>query len=695
MTKSKANIFILLTVVVSFLFSSIFLTNKQSLEFNEKNQIQINQSGFWDLTGAPIYIDDSATGVGAHNWTWAVSQPWCSGSGSWADHYVIEDVTIKGQSSDNCIEIKNSDAYFIIRNCLLSNSGPYTDGCLVLDNVNNGKIKNNTCSDNPRSGIRLVYSHNNTISGNTASNNNNGLYLVHSHNNTLSGNTVIKDPMVFNNGLHGITLSNSNNNNLSGNLMYFCGITLTGSLGGMVSHNIDNTNLVNNEPIYYYVNDLNLGLGNFTDAGQIILINCSNSIISGLNLSNITTGIFLGYSNNNTLSGNTVNNNYYGMHLFESGNNTLSGNTASNNYRGILLGYSHNNTLLGNTASNNNYDGIRLYYSGNNTLSGNTASNNNYYGIRLSSSYYNILSGNIASSNIYDGILLSNSNNNDLSGNLMYFCGISLFGSLVEITSHSIDNTNLVHNKPVYYYVNELSLGSSNFTDAGQIILINCNKSIISGLDLSNGSTGIQLVYCNNNNVSGNAVNNNNYDGIHLNESGNNTLSGNIVSNNHCGISLSNCDDNTLSENTASNNYRGIHLGESNNNKLSGNIVNNNHDGMFLTHSNNNNIFLNYFNNNEFNAADNGINNKWDNGTIGNYWDDYTFIDENRDGIGDRPYIIPGSARSQDNFPIWPDIDEELDDELIISFGNYYILFMLITILSFILLEKQKKKLKN
>jgi len=69
MTKSKAKTFILLTLVIFFIFSNIFLNNKQSLEFNDKNQIQIKQSGFWDLTG--IYIDDLATGVGAHNWTWA------------------------------------------------------------------------------------------------------------------------------------------------------------------------------------------------------------------------------------------------------------------------------------------------------------------------------------------------------------------------------------------------------------------------------------------------------------------------------------------------------------------------------------------------------------------------------------------------------------------------------------------------
>ena len=60
-------------------------------------------------------------------------------------------------------------------------------------------------------------------------------------------------------------------------------------------------------------------------------------------------------------------------------------------------------------------------------------------------------------------------------------------------------------------------------------------------------------------------------------------------------------------------------------------------------------IFDNAFIENKTDTLDKGVNNFWDNGSIGNFWDRYNGTDANQDGIGDSPYI---SENITDRFPL-------------------------------------------
>ncbi|TES94484.1 MAG: hypothetical protein E3J90_12360 [Promethearchaeota archaeon] len=79
--------------------------------------------------------------------------------------------------------------------------------------------------------------------------------------------------------------------------------------------------------------------------------------------------------------------------------------------------------------------------------------------------------------------------------------------------------------------------------------------------------------------------------------------------------------------------------------------------------SDNNFIYNNSISGNiQNNAIDDGSNNNWDNGTIGNYWGDYesNYPNALNDGFfWDTPYTIFGSANSFDNHPVDNFLEED------------------------------------
>ena len=340
------------------------------------------------------------------------------------------------------------------------------------------------------------------------------------------------------------------------------------------------------------------------------------------------------------ISGFTVRNGGYGVSLWYSSNNTISNsNIISNNYQGIACTASNNNTISNNSIISNNGQGIYLYeYSSNNIISNNYISNN-----RL-------------------GVMLWTTSNNIITDNIFVNDGLCL--SALDPGRNNTVKNNTVNGKPLVYLKDALDY---TITDAGQVILMNCDNITMESLNLSYTTVGVQLWGTENSKIINNKLSNS-YWGIDLVYSSNNNLSNNNISNNSWGIDLWYSSNNMVSNNNInSNNQGGIIIydldGLSNNTITTNTISNNNEAGIFFMPSSNNRIYLNNFINNTENVYSMYSTNIWNstsqitytyNGSefenyLGNYWNDYTGEDANKDGIGDMPYSIAGD---KDHYPL-------------------------------------------
>jgi parallel beta-helix repeat protein len=414
----------------------------------------------------------------------------------------------------------------------------------------------------------------------------------------------------------------------------------------------------------------NVKVANFT-FGVYLNNSFGNNISENIFVNN-GFGVFLYSSSYNNIHRNIMTDNYWGVWLEFSLNNTLLENEViKNDLNGILLSDSSNNTLQENDIMENGGDGIHLEKEINETSGNcifkNNIVNNEWSSIELSGSNYNYISENqIAES---DYVLLSNSNNNEISRNNMTnnvdgvllmsssnntilgnsiiesaFCGIWLLHSpyncIVEnafvdcgLDTYSCDlfsrdsywsygnvvRDNIVNGKPLVYLQN---ISNYTVTDAGQVILVNCNNVYVENLNLSNASKGIQLWNTNNSIIANNIITNN-WICVDLCYSHNNTMHGNFITTNFGTQSIN----------------------------IEFNIA--------LEYSSNNKIFNNFIANRVlFGGSEKNV---WDNGYPygGNYWSDYSVIDiyggpyqnlTGSDGIGDMPYSI--YANNTDHYPL-------------------------------------------
>ncbi len=546
-------ILITISITSNLLDTSKSFTNAKESIQEEENRVLPKKSDSWDNFSF-IHIKG--------NWSNAVSLGWCKGEGSWDNPYIIENMTIDASNSPlgSGIFIENSDNYYFeIQNCTVF--GASESGIYIL-NSNNGTVFNNTCIES-KNGIYIENSNNNTISENHVRLCSNGIKIEKSNNVTLYNNTAYD----CGNGilLKASVANQSKNITIIQNNMTKCGLYIQGDQDQLKTHKIEN-NFANNKPIHYYFNFSKLQPLDFLDSGQILLYYCNDSVISNVNASYSSCGLILYYCRNITINFcNFSFNKFQGIFQYYGTNNTMVNNyDISNNGRhGIQIVFSNNNSIINNTHIDNNLEtGIQTFSSDNNTISGNCLFNNTEYGIDVSfNSGYKIRNNSISNSQI--GLDISSSSDNIVSENTFINCGLLVGGDTFDDLSNDVDLSNKVNGKTLYYYDGVVNLRENSFSNAGQIILINCNNSIASNINTSSATQGISIYFSYNISIS-HCISSYNFNfGILIYKSTNITLSS--VEANFCQI--------------------GIYLYRLINGTISnGNFTNNREDGLYLLH---------------------------------------------------------------------------------------------------------------
>jgi parallel beta-helix repeat protein len=223
-----------------------------------------------------------------------------------------------------------------------------------------------------------------------------GIWTEYSDNNVICDN-------IFYAYYDGISLDESKNNILRNNSMFGPGLVLGGSSVELLTHDIDDSNTANGKPVYYYLSKDSITVPN--NAGQVILVNCSNCTVADLEISKVTDGIELLFSDNNIIRDNIITNTTdFGIRLDKSNNNLLKNNKISYCPIGIGFhtagfdGFQNDADCKYNTIINNSFEfnefGVFLVMSNYNQILSNNFIKSNYEHARFVCSYKNHWSKN-------------------------------------------------------------------------------------------------------------------------------------------------------------------------------------------------------------------------------------------------------------------------------------------------------------
>ncbi|MHA2160006.1 MAG: right-handed parallel beta-helix repeat-containing protein [Candidatus Thorarchaeota archaeon] len=373
--RSKTKSLLVSILLVSFILSATPQTTLQEVEQ------MVNEREFGDniLAGTPhgsiVIIGDGDFKIIAEAESW-------EGDGSEETPYIIEGFDFdRGGTDGNCIDITDTTAHFVIRNCSFTGA---------------------TATD--RAGISLVNVTNCEVSDNFFFTNYNGMYL------DCNNARILNNEFEVNAWTSGISALSLNNSIVSGN-------TVDGG-GGMSGF------------ILWYVESCEISQNTIRNTwGSLMQISySSNFTISDNEFVNGGQAINYFDTHNSTITRNDFSYNDYGISMLESNGNYVSGCMLENNTNGIRLWDSQNNYIELCEIVNNEERGLEIHATAtSNLFKWNTFRNH---------SIANVIddgTGNIGDYNYYDDYIGSDFDNDGI-GDVPYL----LSGTAGNVDSHPL-----------------------------------------------------------------------------------------------------------------------------------------------------------------------------------------------------------------------------------------------------------------
>jgi parallel beta-helix repeat protein len=423
-------------------------------------------------------------------------------------------------------------------------------------------------------------------------------------------------------------------------------------------------------------NDTQHTIINGTGLGDVVYITASWVNISGFTIQNSgindlnsqDSGIRVNYHYDYIhIYNNFITKNFYGIFLKESSDyNIIENNIIVNNKKSaIYCDQSDSNLIIQNNCSNNNDYGIYVWGSSSNSILNNTCNFNNRSGMVINR-HSHIIKNNTCTFNIQTGItIVMGSYNNMISNNMCNFNNKD--GIFIDKNNNYLIITN-----------NTCNL---NWND-GIEIKESAIASVINNTCNSNWDNGLNLFKLNNVSVNNNTITSNE-NGIILFESNYNIFYNNTLNINNKAIQLFKSSNNEFMQNNCNNNEYGFYLEQTNSNIYNENIISSNsNSGISILSNCNDNLF--YHNQFLFNTKQisDSSNNNYSYKNEGNYWSDYSGLDNGAngrwkgDGIGDTK--IPHPGPEYDNHPFvknfgwqYPAIPKLILEAELDSDGNY------------------------